>query len=132
MSEESRNEHGEKFFADESERLDNGDGSVRENVERLIASGQELIGAELEWAKLKASLMAVGVRNLLFFGTLAIIFLFAALTTLFIGIIIALAPIVGAAFATFIVGGVALIAALLLGLAARRAVRLIDPRSKPS
>lgn len=129
-SKDAQDMRAESFFASEGERLDHGDGSVRENITRLVASGRELIGAELEWAKLKAALVATGVRNLLVFGILAVLFLLAALAILLFGAILMLAPLVGAALATLIVGAATLLVALLFGLAARRAVLLIKPGSK--
>lgn len=96
------------------------DGSIRASVERLVASGRELAEAEFAWAKLRAAILADGLRKSLVFGTLAIIFLVMGVSILVVSAIIALQPYVGWLAASLIVAAVSIVAAVLCALASRR------------
>lgn len=98
------------------------DGSIRASVERLVASSRELATAELDWARLKAGVIAVRLRNGLVLGLLAATFLILAVIVLVAAAVIALAPILGWLGASLVVGGAAIIVAILFALAARRAL----------
>lgn len=103
------------------------DGSIKASVERLIASGRELAEAELHWAKLKAALIADGLRKWLALATLALIFLVMGVVILIGSAIIALAPYVGWLWASLIIAGVSILAAVGFALAARRTfIRLLE------
>ncbi|MBT2187723.1 phage holin family protein [Sphingobium nicotianae] len=97
------------------------DGSVRASIARLLASGRELAEAELAWARLKAALIADGLRKWAMFATLALIFLVLGVVILTGSAIIALAPYVGWLVASLIVAGVCIAAAVVSALFARKA-----------
>lgn len=96
------------------------DGSVRASVARLIASGKELAEAELGWAKLKAAVIADGLRRWLVLATLAVIFLVMGVVILIGSAVIALAPYVGWLAASLIVAGTAITLAIIFAFLARR------------
>ena len=96
------------------------DGSIRASVARLVASGKELAEAELGWVKLKAAVIAEGLRRWLVFAALALIFLVMGVVILIGSAIIALAPYVGWLGASLIVAGTAIALAILFALLARR------------
>lgn len=96
------------------------DGSIRASVVRLIASGREFAEAEFAHAKLKGALIADGLRKWLVLATLALIFLVMAVVILVGSVIIALAPYVGWLGSSLIVAGVAILAAVIFALMARR------------
>lgn len=96
------------------------DDSIRASVARLIASGKELAEAELAWARLKAALIADGLRKWLVLAALALIFLVTGVVILIVAAVIALAPYVGWLGASLIVAGIAIAAAIGFALAARR------------
>lgn len=96
------------------------DGSIQASVARLIASGKELAEAELAWGKLKAAIIADGLRKWLVLATLALIFLVMGVVILIGSAIIALAPYVGWLYASLIVAGIAILASVCFALAARK------------
>jgi hypothetical protein len=96
------------------------DGSIRASVARLVASGRELAEAELDWVKLKAAVIADGLRRWLVLAVLALIFLVMGVVILIGSAIIALAPYAGWLGASLIVAGVSIAAAILFALLARR------------
>jgi uncharacterized membrane protein YqjE len=96
------------------------DGSIRASVTRLVAAGRELAEAELARAKIKGAIVADGVRKWLAFAALAMIFLVMGVTILIVSAIIALAPYVGWLAASLIIAGIAIAAAILCALAARK------------
>ncbi|MDO7833770.1 hypothetical protein Q4610_01810 [Sphingobium sp. HBC34] len=94
------------------------DESVRDVLNRLYADGRAYAAAEAEKQKLRAGLVATGVRNAAIFGVIALILLFAGIVALLVGLIFTLAQYVAPIWATLIVfGGALLLAALLLLLA---------------
>jgi|GEM_PF-1202406 len=96
------------------------DGSIRASVVRLVASGREYAEAELAWARLKVAIIADGLRKWLVLAALALIFLVMGVVILIGSAIIALAPYVGWLYASLIVAGISILAAVLFALAARR------------
>ncbi|WP_242123028.1 phage holin family protein [Sphingobium sp. Sx8-8] len=95
------------------------DESVREVFSRLYADGRAYAEAEVERQKLRAGIVAAGVRNAAIFAAVAVVLLFAALVACLIGVIIALTPDLGAGWATAAVAGGSLAIALLLLLIAK-------------
>lgn len=109
-----------------SEPTQAADESIRKTFEEVIAAGQEMVGAELEWARLKAAATALAVRNAAALAVLAIILALAGVTTLLFGIILALTPIIGAVLATLLVAAATMGVALVLVLLARRSLKGIS------
>ena len=101
------------------------DEGIRTKIEQLVASGQELVSAELEWARLKAAATGVALRNAAALAVLAVILALAGLTTFLFGIILALTPIIGAVLATLLVAILTIAVAGILLLQARRSLRAI-------
>ncbi|MBN8830338.1 MAG: phage holin family protein [Sphingomonadales bacterium] len=108
------------------------DGSVRASITRLVASGRELAEAELAWAKLKAAVIADGLRRWLILATLAMIFLVMGVVILIASAIIALAPAIGLLLASLIVAGSAILLAAIFALRARRTfLKLFEEDAAP-
>ena len=104
------------------------DDTIKANFTRLIASGRELVAAEMDWAKAKASIVGDILRRGIMFGVLAFVILLFAIGVLIAAAIIALAPYVGWLYAALIVAAVLLVIVALLGLGAKRAFsRLANP-----
>ncbi len=101
------------------------DESVRMTFEQVLATGQEMVSAELEWARLKAAAIGVAIRNAAVLAVLAVILALAGVTTLLFGIILALTPIIGAVLATLLVAAATMGIALVLVLLARRSLKSI-------
>ncbi|WP_375195516.1 phage holin family protein [Sphingobium sp.] len=95
------------------------DESVREVFLRLYADGRAYAQAEVERQKLRAGMVAVGVRNAVIFAAIAVMLIFAALVACLIGAIIALSPHLGAGWATTVVSGGSLVVASILLLIAK-------------
>lgn len=95
------------------------DESVRDVFSRLYADGRAYAQAEVERQKLRAGIVAIGVRNAVIFAATAIMLLFAALIACLIGAIIALTPYLGAGWATIAVAGGSLLVAIILLLFAK-------------
>lgn len=99
--------------------------SLGQSFARLYADGRAYAQAEAERQKLRAGILAGGVRDAAILGVVAITLLFAAIVALLVGFVLALAPIVGALGATGIVfGSTLLIVILLLMLAKSRIGRM--------
>jgi uncharacterized membrane protein YqjE len=96
------------------------DGSVRASITRLLASGRELAEAELAWAKIKAAVIADGLRRWLILASLAMIFLVMGVVILISSAIIALAPVMGWLWASLTVAGISILLAVIFALVARR------------
>lgn len=114
--------------------LNGGDGpdeSVKDVVARLIEDGRAYASAEIDRQKLRASIIAAGVRNAAIFGVLALILTFASIVALLGGLILTLAQHMDPLWATLIVVGAGLLIALLLGLLARASVGRMIKAIKP-
>lgn len=96
--------------------------TVQESFANLLASGRELADAELEWAKIKAAIVAAAFKKGSLFGGLAAFFVLIGLLLLVAAAVIALAPLLGLLWATLIVAGVAFLLAAVLGIAARNVI----------
>lgn len=92
---------------------------------RLYADGRAYAQAEAERQKKRATLIGLGVRDAVILGAIALMLLFAALVALLIGLVILLAPVLGALGALgAVVGGALLVVLLLLLLAKARIGRM--------
>lgn len=90
-------------------------------LRRLIENARAYAEAESQRQKLRASFIASNLRDAAIAGILALFLLFAVIVALLIGLIVALAPVVGIWWALVIViaGGLLAVAALSLFAAAR-------------
>lgn len=95
------------------------DESARQTFARLYADGVAYATAEAERQKLRAGLVGAGVRDAAILAVVALMLLFATLVAFLIGLIIALAPELGALWATFAVLGASLIVTTILLLLAK-------------
>lgn len=108
-----------------------GDDSIGASVQRLIASGKDLVEAEVEWAKLKGQSIAAVIRRGMFFIVVAAVSLTVGLSLLLVAAVVALAPFVGWLAATLIVSALAFAAAFLFGLLAKRTLDDLTGEKKP-
>jgi hypothetical protein len=97
--------------------------TIQASISRLIDSGKDLAGAELDWAKLKGRSLLVLLRRGVFFGIIAVSALMVGFSLLLVAGIVALYPIVGLLYATLIVIGISFALAVIFGLMARGAFR---------
>ncbi|WP_298396045.1 phage holin family protein [Sphingobium sp.] len=107
------------------------DESVRDSFSRLYADARAYAGAEAQKQKLRAGIVATGVRNAAILAVVALILAFASIVALLIGLIIALAQHVGPLWSTLIVVGGALLIAVLLLLLAKGCVGRMMKAIKP-
>lgn len=107
------------------------DESVKDVVARLIEDGRAYASAEIDRQKLRAAIVAAGVRNAAIFGVLALILAFASIVALLGGLILALAQHMDPLWATLIVVGGGLLLVVVLALLAKgsisRMVKAIRP-----
>lgn len=101
------------------------DEPLRDVVVRLFESGRAYADAEIDRQKLRAALVASGLRTVAILGLVALILLFGTLVTLMLGLVLALAPLVTplGATAAVVLGSLVVIAILLL--LARNRVRAL-------
>lgn len=100
-------------------QADGDEESVRATFTRLYADGRAYAQAEVERQKLRAGIVGVGVRNAAILGVVALMLLFAAIVALLVGLVIALAPMIGPLWAALTVFGGGLLVAILLLLLAK-------------
>jgi hypothetical protein len=98
------------------------DESVKDVLSRLYADGRAYASAEAEKQKLRAGIVAIGVRNAAIFGIVGLMLAFASIVALLVGLTITLSQIMAPIWATLIVVGGALVVVLLLLLAAKGAI----------
>jgi Flp pilus assembly protein TadB len=91
-----------------------------DDVKALVEDGKTYLEAELQFQKSRAALAVDRGRSGAIYGVAAAAVLHLALIALVVGAIFALAPLITAWGATAVVVGLLLIAAVLLGLAAKR------------
>lgn len=96
--------------------------SVRDVLARLYADGRAYADAEVDRQKVRAGIVAAGIRNAAIFGLVALILVFGAIVALLVGLTFALAVHVGPLWATLIVVGGALVVALMLLLLAKGSI----------
>jgi hypothetical protein len=110
----------EARVADAASAPPTGDDSINANIQRLIATGKDMVEAEVAWAKLKGQSVAAVIRRGMFFVVVAAVSLTVGLSLLLVAAVVALAPFVGWLAATLIVSALAFLAAFLFGLFAKR------------
>ncbi|MCP1470725.1 hypothetical protein J3E64_002418 [Sphingobium sp. OAS761] len=98
------------------------DGSVRESFARLYADIRAYAGAEAERQKLRASIVATGVRNAAILGFIGLMLIFASIVALLVGLVLVLQSALGALGATLAVTGGGLAVAIVLLLLAKACV----------
>lgn len=105
--------------------------SVSQVFTRVIEDGRAYARAEADKQKARAGIVMGGVRNAAIFGLVALILVFAAIVTLLVGLVFALAVQVGPFWATLIVVGGALIVAIALLLAAKGSISSMMRKIRP-
>lgn len=105
--------------------------SVSQVFARVIEDGRAYARAEADKQKARAGIVMGGVRNAAIFGLLALILVFAAIVTLLVGLVFALAVQVGPFWATLIIVGGALIVAIALLLAAKGSISSMMRKIRP-
>ena len=111
-------------------------GSLVEQVKELAEDARTAVEAEIAWQSARAGYVGGSVAGIAAWAGFALVSAFIAVLALAFGAILALTPIFGAAFATLIVTGVLLLAALIAALVVRRRVRALrtaafPPKVKP-
>ncbi|MBC2664759.1 phage holin family protein [Novosphingobium flavum] len=105
-----------------------------DDLRRLGAEGRDYVGAELDYQASRARFAAGAAARIALFGLIALIVAVFALGALVVGLLMALATLVGPWWATLIVAGGLAVVALAFALAAKsgysRAMRLILPRDE--
>lgn len=94
--------------------------SLTEDLEALYEDGKTYVEAEVAFQKTRARYAGRKIRNGFAFALAALAFLHLALLGLTVGLVIALAPLVGPWLATAIVTLSMLLIGTVLGLAARK------------
>lgn len=107
------------------------DDSIMGSVGRLIASGKDVVSAELDWAKLKGLDVLGHLRRVVFFSTISVVCLIVGLALLLVAGVVALAPITGLLGALLIVSGVAFVGTAIFGFVARRLFAAMIEEGKP-
>lgn len=95
------------------------DGSVKDTFAQLYADGRAYADAEIERQKLRMGLASAGVRDAAIYGVAGFMVIFAGLIAFLVGLILVLAPHLGAGWATLAVFGSSLLVALALLLLAK-------------
>ena len=103
---------------------------LRDLIRRLLADGRAYAEAEARRQKVRATYIAACVRDIAIAGVIALVLFAGMLVTLMIGLVWALAPVLGNWGALGVVVGGTLIVILLLGLFARSRVKRITRRLK--
>lgn len=98
--------------------IDNG--SAIAAVRMLIDEVKASLSAEVALAKTIGNVATQSLQRMALWGTIALLFAFVGLLALSIGLMIALAAVVGPLAAALIVGGLLLAVGLFAGLRARR------------
>jgi uncharacterized membrane protein len=83
---------------------------------RLVKTGRAYAEAEIDRQKLRAGILASGLRTVAILAVVALILMFGTLVTLMVGLVVALSPLLTPLGATLAValGGLALVVLLLL------------------
>ena len=99
--------------------------SIGETFARLYADGRAYADAELAKQKLRASILAGGIRDAAILAISALLLLFAAIIAFLVGLVIALPPALGPIGAAgAVLGGALLLTAILLMFAKSRIGRM--------
>ena len=102
------------------------DASLADDIGALVDDGKAYVQAELAFQKSRAAFAAHEVKAGAAFAMVMLAFLHLALMGIVVGLIIALAPIVGAFVATAIMGGILLVCTAIFGWLALRRFRKIS------
>ena len=98
-----------------------------EAIKRVFASGRAFAEAEIDRQKLRAGVAMSGARDAAILGGVALALTLATFTALLVGLIVALAPLIGALGATAaVIGGALLLIVLLLLLMRARIRRMME------
>lgn len=108
--------------------IDNG--SAIAAVQMLIDEAKASLSAEVALAKTIGNVAAQSLQRMALWGTIALLFAFVGLLALSIGLMIALAAVVGPLAAALIVGGLLLAVGLFAGLRARRNALILREATK--
>lgn len=112
------------------------DRSLVEDVRQLVTDGRTLLEAELTYQKSRAALAGKSAGGIAGWGALALALVFFALMALVLGLLLALAPLIGGWGAMAAVTLGLLLAAAISGLVARRrwqkVARLLSDTSEPA
>ena len=101
--------------------VDAAERSLVDDVRELVSDGRTLLEAELAYQKSRAALAGRTAKSMAGWIALALSLVFFALMALVVGLLLILAPLIGAVGATLVVVAALLIAAGLSGwVAARR------------
>ena len=98
-----------------------GDDSLLGGARALFEDGQTLLAAEIEFQKARAGFVLGRVKGILVLAALALVLLFFALMALVMGLLLALAPLIGpwGALAVVVLGLLALTGLSVLGVVRR-------------
>lgn len=90
-------------------------------VRALLEDGQTLLGAEIAFQKARAGFVLGRAKSVLILGVLALVLLFFTLMALVMGLLLALAPLIGpwGALAAVVLGLLALAGLCVLGAVSR-------------
>lgn len=108
--------------------IDNG--SAIAAVRMLIDEAKASLSAEVALAKTIGNVATQSLQRMALWGTIALLFAFVGLLALSIGLMIALAAVVGPLAAALIVGGLLLAVGLFAGLRARRNALILREATK--
>lgn len=123
--------HGREWENTDEATGEGGDETIGEAFTRLYRDTRAYAEAEADRQKLRASIVAAGVRDAVIFALVAVMLLFATLVALLIGLIIALAPALTPLGATGAVLGAALLVAFALLLLARARISRMKKAIRP-
>lgn len=105
-------------------------GSAIAAVRMLIDEVKASLSAEVALAKTIGNVATQSLQRMALWGTIALLFAFVGLLALSIGLMIALAAVVGPLAAALIVGGLLLAVGLFAGLRARRNALILREATK--
>lgn len=105
-------------------------GSAIAAVRMLIEEAKASLSAEVALAKTIGNVASQSLQRMALWGTIALLFAFVGLLALSIGLMIALAGVVGPLAAALIVGGLLFAVGLFAGLRARRNALILREATK--
>lgn len=110
---------------------DAADDSIGGRFSRLIESARDYAEAELDRQKLRAGLVGTALRQVAILIGMAAMLIFATILALMVGLIFALADVLGAGLATVIVIVGALLISVVLVLVAKAKIVSLKEALKP-
>ena len=93
--------------------------TVRAAFAKLYADGRAYADAEIKRQKLRAGIASAGARDATIFAAVGVMLVFAGLVAFLVGLVLMLAPQMGAGWAAAVVFGSSLLVALILLLLAK-------------